>query len=50
MRTKEQVKSGRQEIDRERERERERERKRQRDAHTEKVWGLLYESFGRKPG
>ena len=48
MRTKEPAKSGRQETDRERERER--EGKRQRDAHAEKVWGLLYESFGRKPG
>ena len=33
-----------------REGEREREGERQRDAHTEKVLGLLYESFGRKPG
>ena len=32
------------------ERERESKKDRQRDADTEKVWGLLYESFGRKPG
>ena len=38
------------ERNRYRKRKREREGGRQREAHTEKDWGLLYESFGRKPG
>ena len=38
------------ERERGRERNGEREKERQRGADTDKFWGLLYESFGRKPG